>query len=301
MREFASRGKTVVFATHYLEEADAYADRIVLMAHGAVVADGPPTEIKAMVGTRTIRATLPGVPLEGLERLPGVASAVLYFLIAGPNRNEGDIGGSGLSAPLYFMVSLAAFGTMNAMLGSGARIAGERSVGWNRQLRITPLPVRTYFRTKVLTGYFMVVLSLVTLYAAGASLGVSMSGQDRVEMTAFILVGLVPFAALGICLGRFVTPDSVGPVVGGATALFALLGDTWFPITGGVMQRIGEALPSYWLVQAGHVGLGGDRGAGSGGRSSPPGRSAGSCWHAGPTRATPSASRARRGHIPTGT
>jgi ABC-2 type transport system ATP-binding protein len=75
MREFASRGKTVVFATHYLEEADAYADRVVLMAHGSVVADGPPTEIKAMVGTRRIRATLPDVPLEELERLPGVTYA----------------------------------------------------------------------------------------------------------------------------------------------------------------------------------------------------------------------------------
>jgi ABC-2 type transport system ATP-binding protein len=73
MREFASRGKTVLFATHYLEEADAYADRIVLMAHGSVVADGPPTEIKAMVGTRTIRATLSDAPLEALERLPGVS------------------------------------------------------------------------------------------------------------------------------------------------------------------------------------------------------------------------------------
>ena len=68
---FAARGKTVLFATHYLEEADAYADRVVLMAHGAVVADGPPNEIKAMVGTRTIRATLPDAPLEELERLPG--------------------------------------------------------------------------------------------------------------------------------------------------------------------------------------------------------------------------------------
>jgi ABC-2 type transport system ATP-binding protein len=72
MREFASRGKTVVFATHYLEEADAYADRAVLMARGRIVADGPTTEIKAMVGTRTIRATLPDVALEQLERLPGV-------------------------------------------------------------------------------------------------------------------------------------------------------------------------------------------------------------------------------------
>jgi ABC-2 type transport system ATP-binding protein len=73
MREFASRGKTVLFATHYLEEADAYADRVVLMAHGSVVADGPPAEIKAMVGTRTIRALLPDAPLEALERLPGVS------------------------------------------------------------------------------------------------------------------------------------------------------------------------------------------------------------------------------------
>jgi len=75
MRAFASRGKTVVFATHYLEEADAYADRVVLMAHGRIVADGPPTEIKAIVGTRTIRATLPGVPLDRLMALSGVASA----------------------------------------------------------------------------------------------------------------------------------------------------------------------------------------------------------------------------------
>ena len=75
MRAFAARGKTVLFATHYLEEADAYADRAVLMAHGAIVADGPTTEIRAMVGTRTIRATLPGVHAQELASLPGVSSA----------------------------------------------------------------------------------------------------------------------------------------------------------------------------------------------------------------------------------
>ena len=75
MRAFAARGKTVLFATHYLEEADAYADRAVLMAHGAVVADGPPTEIRARVGTRSIRATLPGVDAHELLGLPGVSGA----------------------------------------------------------------------------------------------------------------------------------------------------------------------------------------------------------------------------------
>jgi ABC-2 type transport system ATP-binding protein len=75
IRAFAARGKTIVFATHYLEEADSYADRIVLMAGGRVVADGPTTEIRAMVGSRTIRATLPGVDEAELAGLPGVASA----------------------------------------------------------------------------------------------------------------------------------------------------------------------------------------------------------------------------------
>jgi ABC-2 type transport system ATP-binding protein len=75
MRSVAAQGKTVVFATHHLEEADAHADRIVLLAHGQVVADGPATEIKARVGARTIRATLPGVELGRLAALPGVLSA----------------------------------------------------------------------------------------------------------------------------------------------------------------------------------------------------------------------------------
>jgi len=77
MREFAARGKTILFATHYIEEADAYADRAVLMAHGRLVADGPTTEIKARVGTRTIRATLPGADARTLQRLPGVTGAEL--------------------------------------------------------------------------------------------------------------------------------------------------------------------------------------------------------------------------------
>jgi ABC-2 type transport system ATP-binding protein len=75
MRAVAKIGKTILFATHYLEEADAYADRIVLMARGRVVADGPATEIKAKAGGRTIHATLPEVGLEALATLPGVTSA----------------------------------------------------------------------------------------------------------------------------------------------------------------------------------------------------------------------------------
>jgi ABC-2 type transport system ATP-binding protein len=58
IRTDASRGRTVLFATHYLEEADQYADRIVLVSRGRLVADGSGSEIKSLAAGRTVRATI---------------------------------------------------------------------------------------------------------------------------------------------------------------------------------------------------------------------------------------------------
>jgi ABC-2 type transport system permease protein len=183
---------------------------------------------------------------------------VLYFIIAGASKGVQSLDGTGISAPLYFMAGLVSFGTMSAMLSSGARIANERQVGWTRQLRITPLPPRAYFRTKVITSYAMALLSISALYISGAALGVSLSAREWLEMTGLLLVGLIPFAALGIVLGHLLTPDSIGPAMGGGISLLALLGGTWFPLGNhGFLYDIAQYLPSYWLVQASHVALGG--------------------------------------------
>jgi ABC-2 type transport system permease protein len=183
---------------------------------------------------------------------------VFYFTIAGPNKGVHDLNGSGVSAPLYFMVGLISFGTMSAMLSAGARIATERAAGWTRQLRISPLTPRAYFRAKILTAYMMAALSIACLYAAGASLGVSLPAEQWLKMTGLLLVGLVPFAVLGVVLGHVLTPDSIGPAIGGGVSLLAFLGGTWFPIGHhGFLHDLAQYLPSYWLVQAGHVALGG--------------------------------------------
>lgn len=181
----------------------------------------------------------------------------LYVFIAAPNRGESDLGGTGISVPLYFMVGLAALGAMNAVVGGGARIAVERTLGWTRQLRVTPLSPRTYFGTKVATAYVSALLTIGVLYAAGISLGVRLSMSSWLQMTALLLVGLLPFAALGIALGHLLSADAVGPAIGGMSALLAFLGGVWFPLGDGVMHDIAQGLPSYWLVQASRVSLGG--------------------------------------------
>ena len=72
IREDARQGRSVLFATHYLEEADLYADRIVLISDGLVVADGTGSEIKALATGRTVRATLHDPDTSRLSMLEGV-------------------------------------------------------------------------------------------------------------------------------------------------------------------------------------------------------------------------------------
>jgi ABC-2 type transport system permease protein len=147
---------------------------------------------------------------------------------------------------------------MAAVIAGGARIAAERAIGWNRQLRVTPLTARAYLSAKVVTGYVVAAVSIVLLYTAGTSLGVRLPLDRWILMTLMLLIGLVPFAALGIWLGHTVGPESMGPAMGGVTSIFALLGGAWGPIaSGGALRAISECLPSYWLVQAGHIALDG--------------------------------------------
>lgn len=185
---------------------------------------------------------------------------ILYVVVVGGNRNVKDFAGTGLAFSLYYMVGMVSWGAMAAVIAGGARIALERSIGWVRQLRLTPLPVRTYFGAKVLSGYGMAAVSIVLLYGVGIAFGVRLPLTSWGRMTLLILIGLAPFAALGIWLGHVLSVDSMGPAIGGITALFALLGGSWGPIVGdsGFVHDLVQLIPSYWLVQAAHSAFTGE-------------------------------------------
>ncbi|WP_086824547.1 ABC transporter ATP-binding protein [Allokutzneria sp. NRRL B-24872] len=73
MQEFTAAGRTVVFATHYLEEAEEFADRVIFMKAGKIVADGSVAEVQALAAGRTLHAKIPGATQAEIEALPGVA------------------------------------------------------------------------------------------------------------------------------------------------------------------------------------------------------------------------------------
>lgn len=185
---------------------------------------------------------------------------VLFIVFGGSNRNSVIPDTGGLNYLLFYMVAMAGYGAMTAAIAGGARIAAERSIGWTRLLRLTPLRPSRYFASKVLTAYVMSLISIVLLFAAGLIMGVRTSNPGHwAEMVGLILIGIAPFVALGIAIGHVLTVDSMGPALGGGAAMFAFLGGMWFPLPkGSVLEKIGEYVPAYWIAQASRVGIGGD-------------------------------------------
>jgi ABC-2 type transport system permease protein len=178
---------------------------------------------------------------------------ILFLAIAGENRH---VRLEGIGFPLYFMTSMAAWGSMTAIVSIGGKIAQERQVGWTRQLRVTPLKTSTYFTAKVLTGYMTALFSIVVLALAGSVMGVRLDATQWLLMLGLLLVGLIPFVLIGIMLGHLISVDSLGPVLGGGTSLFALLGGAFGPLAKkGILLTIVKLIPSYWLVQAGRSAL----------------------------------------------
>ncbi len=181
---------------------------------------------------------------------------VLYFTVAGANRHTVF---DGTAFPLYFMVAMATLGTMAGVVSGAAIIAAERSSGWTRQMRITPLGTGAYFGAKVLNAYLRALLTIALMCLAGTLLGVRLSVGEWLTVIGLLLVGLVPFTVLGVLLGHLVGPDASAPAVGGIVTLFCLLGGVYgFQIAkSGAVFEVIKALPSYWLVQAVKTALGG--------------------------------------------
>jgi ABC-2 type transport system permease protein len=174
---------------------------------------------------------------------------LVLFLVIGNAWNQ-DIGG--VSGQTWYMVNMGMFGSMGAVLGVGARIAYERDAGWNRQLRVTPLPALGYVIGKVVAGMLIALPALLLVDLAGALTGqVDLSALQWVEVVGLGWISVLPLAVVGVGIGYLASGDSAQAVNGGLVMLMALFGGLWFPIDDSApqwLQSVAHAMPTYWIT-----------------------------------------------------
>jgi ABC-2 type transport system ATP-binding protein len=190
VRDLADRGTSILFAIHYLEEADDNADRIVVLVGGKVVADGPVTQIKAGIGSRHVRATV-AAGHDGLLRdLPGVR----------------DLERHGESVLLE---SADADATVRALFASACRSATSRSAaptwrtpsGPHRQPRRGVLML-TYLKTEILRvlrnrRYVLFALAVpVGFYLLFGKLAGGNGTVRGIGVTTFFMVSGAAYSAM---------------------------------------------------------------------------------------------------------
>jgi ABC-2 type transport system permease protein len=192
----------------------------------------------------------------------GIVFPVVLFLVYKSLYGNGTIpmNGKPVSTAAFLMVNMAAFGGFMASMNTGARTAVERSVGWQRQLRLTPLTPRGYLIAK--TGVAMVVAlpSIALVAVVGYATGVHLGGAAWFQIVIGLWVATLPFAVLGLLIGQLADADSLQVYSGGIMLLFSLAGGLWIPISlfPHWFGNIAKILPSYWLADIGHSALAGN-------------------------------------------
>ncbi len=182
--------------------------------------------------------------------------AALFLLISGSSKQD-MIPHTGLSMQLYYMVGMASFGALTAVLmGNSERIAKEREKGWVRQLRLTALPGHGYVISKIASAATVTLPAIVVVEVVAALVkGVQMQAWQWAALTFSIWAGSMVFAALGVAIGYVATGDAVRPITMIIYFALSILGGLWMPSTvfPQWLQNIAKWLPTYAYAGLGHA------------------------------------------------
>jgi ABC-2 type transport system permease protein len=177
-----------------------------------------------------------------------VVLPVAYFLLFSELYATG--GPDDPQVLVVLMVNMAAFGGIAASITTGGRVAVERAVGWNRQLRLTPLPGWAYLGAKAVVSMLVALPSLVLVYALAALKGVMLDPGTWLAVFLAAWIGILPFAAIGLLIGSLASQDSAQGMSMVTMLVFSLLGGILIPaqVLPPVMLSIAHALPSFWMA-----------------------------------------------------
>jgi len=187
-----------------------------------------------------------------------IVAPVIFFLIFGVNRSFDTVkvGHGNLSA--FVMVSVALYGAMLATTFGGALVSMERSQGWSRQLRLTPLAPVAYIAIKVATALVLGAASVAAVYIIGAvTHKASMSVGLWIATGVSVWIGSLLFAAFGLFLGYLLPAENVMQLIGLIVGLLSFAGGLFIPLSqfAPTVQDVLKWSPLYGLNELVHTPL----------------------------------------------
>jgi ABC-2 type transport system permease protein len=145
------------------------------------------------------------------------------------------------------MVSMAVYGAMIATTSTGAQVSVERSQGWTRQLRLTPLRPAGYVLTKVASALSLGVVPIVLVLIVGGILGADLSVAQWIEVALLSWVCSLVFAAFGLFVGYLVPAENAMQFIGPLLALMSFFGGLFQPLNTlpAALQNLAPYMPTY--------------------------------------------------------
>ncbi|WP_158861765.1 ABC transporter permease [Leifsonia sp. AG29] len=183
---------------------------------------------------------------------------VMLFAFGGAYGGSGAVDPStGLPWLVVLTIQMSAYGAMVAALGQSFSIVTERSIGWNRQLRVTPLTGTGYLVSKVIAAMAVAAMSIVVIDAISViALRTPLPPLGWLFAGLAIWCGVIPFALIAIVIGQVAKPEFGQPLFTVVFMGLSLLGGLWVPlqIFPAWVSGVGRAVPSYWLNRLGQMG-----------------------------------------------
>lgn len=176
-----------------------------------------------------------------------VMPLVLFFLFQANRRASRQFGPDYLELT---MVGIAVYGAMMAATSGGAMVSVERSMGWSRQLRLTPLSPVAYVVLKLLTAMLLGLVSVLVVFAAGAFDGVRLDAATWILCAALAWLTAIVFAAFGLFMGYLLPSENVMQIIGPILGIFAFFGGLFVPLSllPPAIQDIGPYVPTYGVA-----------------------------------------------------
>ena len=171
-----------------------------------------------------------------------VLMPVAFFLVFGAQDRHSDP-----ASFAYVMVSMAVYGAMIATTSTGAEVSVERSQGWTRQLRLTPLRPAGYVLTKIGSALVLGAVPVLVVLLVGALLGADLSLAQWLEVAVLSWICSLVFAAFGLFIGYLVPAENAMQFIGPLLALMSFFGGLFQPLDqmSQALQNIAPFMPTY--------------------------------------------------------